>query len=1108
MSFGAVHQFHSGTGVGDAITNQMLDLQRRLRSLGFYSEIYSQHICDELAERIKPLSHFVEMPSTLLLVHHSMGHTSFPDLTRLGVPMVTIFHSITPASFFDDPVLRSYIRLGFGQLHELAGRSLFGVADSNHNRQQMYDAGFHTVEVMPVRTDFHEHRSVRSERRGPSEDWLFVGRVMPNKRQLDLVRAHAIHRRSNGNGRLHLVGDLSFSPYVDAIRAEIDRLGAHDHVVVHGKVSQRQLLDRYRDAGLFVCLSEHEGFGVPLLEAMAAGLPVVARDEAAVAETMGGAGALITDRDPATAAATAAAIARVIASDHDLQRRLVEHQDRRLATLEGFDIEAFLERMIERAGGRMRRTSVQVQGPFETSYSLAILNRELALHLERRSDLDVSIHATEGPGDYTPAAADLAAQPEATVLYERGATMPFPEIAIRQMFPPRVADSVAGLTFQYFGWEESRLPQAIVDDFNRHLDGIGTMSSYVSQVLSDSGVSVPLAVVGVGVHRPDPAAVCEAPELALARRVRFLHISSAFPRKGVDVLLRAMFETFDVDDDVTLVLKTFPNPHNDVAAQLAALRSEFPRGPHICWIDRDLDRAQIDGLYRVASAYVHTARGEGFGLPVAEAMLAGVPVISVASTGLADFVNADTAAVIGHRVVPASSHVSVRGSEWTEPLLGDVCRELAAFASDDDVSRRERRVEAARHLIGTEFSWDRVADRWHDFIMERHRRRSGVSVAAVTTFNSRCGIAEYAAHLYEPMDGWATLQVFADDNTVPLDPEREASVVRAWSNHRARPVDGLLDTLDTSAADIVHVQYNFGFFSLADLGRLIDHESARRPVIVTMHRTAPLEVDGRIESMANIADQLRRCAAVLVHQAADQQRLADAGIVDNVRLFRHGTETLAVTDLTASRRRYGLPSGAFVIGTFGFLLPHKGMLALVRTVAELRRRNVDAMLMATCALHPDPSSAAHLLEVRAEIDRLGLDRVVQLVTDFLEPDDARDRLATADVLVMAYEATKESASGALRSVLPLGRPMVTTDLPIFDDVAGVVPNLPAPVDPAALADLLEALWLDPERRGAIATGVRDIAMATSWERTARWTRELYVEVLNAAEGAAPHATAS
>ena len=353
-------------------------------------------------------------------------------------------------------------------------------------------------------------------------------------------------------------------------------------------------------------------------------------------------------------------------------------------------------------------------------------------------------------------------------------------------------------------------------------------------------------------------------------------------------------------------------------------------------------------------------------------------------------------------MVPAASHVSVPGSEWAEPSLDDLRHELAAAARDDEPDRRTARVDAARALIADDFSWARVAERWYDFITDRRRRRSGVSVAAVTTYNSRCGIAEYSAHLYEPMDGWATLQVFADDRAEPLDPEREESVVRAWSNFRSGPIDSLLAALDTSAADLVHVQHNFGFFTLPELARLIDHETVRRPIVVTMHRTAPLDVDGGVERLEDIAPALRRADALIVHQVADQQRLADAGVADNVHLLRHGTESLVSTDMAASRRRHGVPPRAYVVGTFGFLLPHKGTIALLHAVAEFRDRGIDAWLVATSALHPDPSSAAHLVEVEAEIERLRIGSAVRLVTDFLDPDDAHDRLATADVLVMPY----------------------------------------------------------------------------------------------------------
>ena len=1102
MNLGAIHQFHSGTATGDAITNQMFELQRRLRSLGYFSEIYAQHIPPELAERVKPLAEFAEWPSTLLLVHHSMGHTSFEQLMQLSVPMVTVFHSITPARFFDNEDVRRHVHMGFNQLRTLARRSLFGIADSNHNRQQMYDAGFATVEVLPVRTDFQAFHQVRADRTAPSSDWLFVGRIVPNKRQLDLVRAHAIHRRSGGTGSLHLVGDLADGPYVDEIRGEIVRLDASSEIHLHGKVSDTRLGDHYRDAGFFVCLSEHEGFGVPLLEAMAAGLPVAACNDAAIGETMAEAGLILLDRDPATVAAAI----RILEADDGLCAGIVEMQVRRLARIEGFDVEALLARVVNRATGSSTGMSLQVLGPFETSYSLAVLNRELALTLHTHDELDVSIFATEGPGDYVPDPKALAEHPIASSLYERSARAPYPEVAIRQMFPPRVADSVAGMTFQYFGWEESRLPDEIVQDFNLHLDGIGTMSNYVKSVLIESGVVVPIHVAGVGVHAPDPNARCEAPELLAMRGTRFLHISSAFPRKGVDVLLRGYFETFDETDDVSLVLKTFPNPHNEVKRMLAKLEAEFPNGPHVCLIDRDFDRSEIDGLFALASAYVHTARGEGFGLPVAEAMLASVPVISVASTGLADFVSTQTAAVIGHTMAPAATHLTVPGSQWTEPSIGDLRRELRSFVDDDDRGPRHDRVLRAHELIASQFSWERVGERWLDFIRDQRSRRSGAKVAVVSTFNSRCGIAEYSTRLYQTLDGWVSAEIMADDNATPVDPVAEHSIARVWTSDRSVSVDRLLESLDVSDADVVHVQHNFGFFTLHNLGGLIEAQAPRRPIVVTLHRTAALEVGDGLESFSDIAPQLRLADAVIVHQEGDRTRLSEAGVVDNVHVIPIGTEAPVSIDMTSSRR-HRLPLGAFVIGTFGFLLPHKGLLALVRAVAELRRRDIDARLVAMCALHPDPSSPAHLDEVLAEIRRLGISDFVHLETDYVDLEQIHQWLACADIIAMPYDATNESASAALRTVLPIGRPLVTSRIAIFEDVGGMVPTLHAPVDPNALSDLLEELWFDENRREEIARNIRNYAIATSWDRTAAQIRRLYSDIISAREGSGPHVAA-
>jgi glycosyltransferase involved in cell wall biosynthesis len=1092
MPFTAVHQFHSGTAQGDAITSQMIFLRDRLRTLGIASEIFAEHIPEELRQTIKPISEWSVGERALLLVHHSMGHTAFETVLTLDVPIVTVFHSITPARFFDDAFLRKYIKIGFSQLRTLAARSLFGIADSNHNRKQMYDAGFTSVSVLPVKSNYSVERGMRAQSDSNSEDWLFVGRVVPNKRAREIVRAFAAYVAGcHSSAHLHLVGDLSLTPYVDLVRTEIESSGLASRVTLHGKLSDADMHDRYRNAGLFVSLSEHEGFGVPLLEAMAFGLPVIALDAAAVSETMGGAGALVDRLDPVTIAA----LANIISSDSSLRDRMIAHQDQRLERLESFDVDEFLRATIRQAEGDSRRSTVQIQGPFETSYSLAILNRELALALDHSPDIDVSIYATEGPGDYTPSPTDLALHTRATELWRKAPAVGYPDVVIRQMYPPRVHDSTGGLTLQYFGWEESRLPAEYVADFNRYLDGIGTMSSYVSDLLAESGVVVPTAVVGVGVHQPDPLATIVASELEGLRSTRILHISSAFPRKGVDVLLEALVEAFDANDDVTLILKTFPNPHNQVGEMLERLRADGQPLPDIRWIDRDLDRRSIDALYGLATAYVHPARGEGFGLPVAEAMLAGVPVISVAATGLADFVSDSTAAVVGHRLATAVTHLSVPGSMWVEPDRGDLVRELKSVALDADRELRARRVAEARRLVSAEYSWERVAERWQTFINTERKSRMGLEVAAVTTFNSRCGIAEYSASLHHALGSRVDAEIYADHDAQPIDSHIEESVSRVWWNHLQHNADELIRALDRSQADLVHIQYNFGFLTLAELGRVIRHEAPRRPVIVTLHRTSDLDTNDGMVTIEQIAKELRLADAVIVHQVHDVERLAIAGISRNVHCIPIGSAPTMHIDRHDARSRFGVSRWAFVIGTFGFLLPHKGTLQLIRAIARLRDRGINAELLAVCAQHPDPSSAQYLRRCEDEIRRLGLDAAVRLVTDYLEYDDALAMLSAADVVALPYEATRESSSAALRFVLPLGRPIVTSNVPIFDDAADAVLRVKTPVEPQALAEVLEQLWLNEELRATVTATARDYTMHTSWTMVGRLTMDLYDRVM-------------
>lgn len=882
--FAAVHQFHSGTAVGDAVTNQMFELRHLLRSLGYESEIFAEHIAAGLGEEVRPLGSYRGASDELLLVHHSSGHDLLDDVVALPNPVVTVYHNVTPDRYFDDPAVRRYIRMGREQLGALAARSVCGVADSNYNRREMLACGFRCVDVLPVRTDFSAFAPAGRAPGAKGRDWLYVGRIVGNKAQHRLVRGFAsYYRHFDRRARLVLVGGQYDEGYVRRVRQEADALGVEDRVVFRGKVSDRDLCAEYAAAGVFVSLSEHEGFGVPLLEAMAARVPVVAYGAAAIPETLGGAGVLLRTQDPDTVAATVHAVL----SDPGVRDRLLRRQDTRVAQLGAFDVVATLRRVLARAAGEGPPLEVQVQGPFETSYSLAAMNRRLALALDSSTDLAVSLYATEGPGDYEPRPEDLARHPEAAALHRRSPRVPYPDVVIRQMWPPRVIDSPGGLTLQYFGWEESRLPEAMVTEFNAYVDGIGVYSTYVRDVLRDAGVTVPVGVVGCGVPAPDPTATIDAPELAGARGFTFLHISSAFPRKGVDVLLRAYFAAFSGSDEVTLVLKTFPNPHNRVGGLLEELRAGHADPPDVRWIDRDLDDPELDALYGLADCYVHAARGR-FGLPVAEAMLADVPVIAVAHGGLADFVSDETAVTVPFSLAPAETHLAIEGSEWAEPDREALAAAMATMASAPDDPAVTARVRAAHALVGRTYTWEAAAGRWRGFIDRVAAAIEPTRVAMVSSWNTRCGIAEYSRYIMDHARGRAEFEVFADVDVEVVDPKAELGVSRTWKNRWEPELDALEGALLLSDAEVVHVQFNFGFFEFAHLAEVLDRQHARRGVVVTLHRTIDYDDRGELLTLRQIVPTLTRMDRLIVHQRSGAEYLASIGIEANVTLLPHG----------------------------------------------------------------------------------------------------------------------------------------------------------------------------------------------------------------------------
>ncbi len=324
----------------DAIGAHVLHTRDALRQAGYESDIYAGDAHPEVREHAWPLDDLSTSRSKRrwLLFHHSTGSAVAEAVLRRPEPVILDYHNITPASYVSRwaPAMREELELGREQLEALAPRSFYGIAHSTFSRRELEEAGIgHTSVVAPMfdmadaTADPDVSEALAKERASGGAGWLFVGRLSPHKAQHDLVKALAAYRRLyDPRARLHLVGTSLGTDYPRALERFANRLGIADDVRTPGSVSSEALVAYYRSADVFVCASEHEGFCVPLVEAMHLGLPVVAYGAAAVGETVGEGGLVLPDKTPVR---MATAVRRVV-EDGALRRALVQLGKQRAAS--------------------------------------------------------------------------------------------------------------------------------------------------------------------------------------------------------------------------------------------------------------------------------------------------------------------------------------------------------------------------------------------------------------------------------------------------------------------------------------------------------------------------------------------------------------------------------------------------------------------------------------------------------------------------------------------------------------------------------------------------------------------------------------------------------
>ena len=349
-----INQWVPAAHRGDAVGDSARRVRDMLRRRGHRSGLFALTIDDDLRGAVRPFTDPAARAGDVTILHFALPSPMTEAFASLSGRRVLQYHNVTPARFFAsyDPALFRVASIGRQELTSLVGRVDLALGDSEFNRCELDTLGFAPTGVLPIAVDTER---ITNAPRQPVLDEvlddeltnvLFVGRIAPNKRIEDYVRlAEHYKRYVDPHIRVILVGRSDVVPrYHATIRALIAAYRMpRERFLFAGPVPDQELASYYRHADVYVSLSEHEGFCVPLVEAMAADVPVLAYAAGAVPETLGGAGICFAPKDLEYAAEL---LGRLVYDD-ELREAVVAGQRLRRLDFAPARIERALDRMLE-----------------------------------------------------------------------------------------------------------------------------------------------------------------------------------------------------------------------------------------------------------------------------------------------------------------------------------------------------------------------------------------------------------------------------------------------------------------------------------------------------------------------------------------------------------------------------------------------------------------------------------------------------------------------------------------------------------------------------------------------------------------------------------------
>lgn len=330
-------QIVASLNFGDAVGNDVRAIARALNEAGYATGIFTKAIHPKIKdEGVYLINMLPELNENDLIIYHYATADELADIIKEAPCKVVLrYHNVTPPAFFHgyDEGAEKVTREGLDEIADLKDAIDYGIVVSDFNKKDLIDMGYQCpIAVAPILIPFKDYeqepdKDVVTRYSDGKTNIVFVGRIVPNKKFEDVIACFAAYKEKyDPTARLFLVGNYQETDlYYQYLQDAIKKCGVED-VIFPGHIAFNAILAYYKIADIFLCMSEHEGFCVPLVEAMFFGTPIVAYASTAIPGTLGGSGVLVETKEPEVVAEK---MYQVI-TDQAYREEIIEKQKRRL----------------------------------------------------------------------------------------------------------------------------------------------------------------------------------------------------------------------------------------------------------------------------------------------------------------------------------------------------------------------------------------------------------------------------------------------------------------------------------------------------------------------------------------------------------------------------------------------------------------------------------------------------------------------------------------------------------------------------------------------------------------------------------------------------------